>query len=396
MGRAGRGAVWALMMVLTAAIGQRFGPPATVAAQEISSPIVVTWQTSDGGTFRTIVENLDAIARISDALAGDGIAGVPIGTLLDGDGGVNAPHAWHLENVTIADMTIELCDGTPAMIDADLDTWLTSVGSFCPWSAVVIAAEPLAPVVDPTAPPVEPEPSPVPDISPCADDAGSDEAVVVTFETGDHGDGDTFQAVLTDPQSIARAQNEVALGIDCGFPNGLLIAAEGERNAPHAWELSGATYTDMAIEACSASASEVDANLDYWLGYGRYCPWSAQAIAIDPLAPVVDPTATPAPAPTDLPVLPPADGAAPVQPVPEITPEQSGGALPAPVQGAAPHATAQPVAALPNTGAGGATMSGAGHGWWLIGAVAFAICSLPGSGVRFPVGEPAPGPRRSP
>lgn len=296
-------------------------------------------------------------------------------------------------------MTIELCDGTPAMIDDDLETWLTSVGSFCPWSAQVIAVEPLEPVIDPTAPPVEPDPSAPPtDDSPCAGDPGSDEAVIVTFETGDPGDGDTFQAVLTDPQSIARARSEAELGVDCGFPNGLLIAAQGATNTPHAWELRDAVYADMTIEACSARASEVDANLDYWLSYGRYCPWSAQAIAVEPLAaPPPVPTATiPAPAPTDVPVLTPSEVAAPAQPtaltqppMPGVTPEQPSGSVPDSSSDTAPRATAQPVAALPNTGSGGAIVRFTGNGWWVIGSIAVGVCVLLLSGRRIRSGSSA-------
>jgi hypothetical protein len=36
-------------------------------------------------------------------------------------------------------VSIELCDGRPAMVEADLNYWLTRVGSFCPWGARVVA-----------------------------------------------------------------------------------------------------------------------------------------------------------------------------------------------------------------------------------------------------------------
>ncbi len=119
--------------------------------------LLVTWQTPDGETFRAVVTDAASIERITAALAGDGYAGIPNGVLAHGDGGVNAPHAWHLLDIAVVDMTIELCDGTVSMVDADIDYWVDVVGRFCPWSAMVVAAEPLgtgpAPTVSPTTEP---------------------------------------------------------------------------------------------------------------------------------------------------------------------------------------------------------------------------------------------------
>jgi hypothetical protein len=38
----------------------------------------------------------------------------------------------------MAEMTIELCDGTPSLVEADLDYWLDTVQRFCPWGAKLI------------------------------------------------------------------------------------------------------------------------------------------------------------------------------------------------------------------------------------------------------------------
>ena len=38
-----------------------------------------------------------------------------------------------------AEVTIELCDGRPSMVEADLGYWLRRVGSFCPWGSYVHA-----------------------------------------------------------------------------------------------------------------------------------------------------------------------------------------------------------------------------------------------------------------
>lgn len=125
------------------------------------APLLVTWQTADGETFRAVVSDAASLERVTAALAGDGYAGIPLGTLAHGDGGVNAPHAWHLLDVTVVDMTIELCDGTVSMVDADVEYWVDVVGSFCPWSAIVVAAEPFQTDPTPTMlPATEPAPTP--------------------------------------------------------------------------------------------------------------------------------------------------------------------------------------------------------------------------------------------
>jgi hypothetical protein len=113
-----------------------------------SEPVVVTFASADGSTFRTEMEQPADIAAVRDALAGDGYAGIPNGTLAYGDGGINAPHDWHMEGTTLADFTIELCDGTATMVDEDVTYWVETVGQFCPWSATVVAVDPLSPPDD--------------------------------------------------------------------------------------------------------------------------------------------------------------------------------------------------------------------------------------------------------
>ena len=117
-------------------------PSALAQSGEGVDPVVATFETADGSTFRALLERPEDIARAEAALESDGQAGIPSGALAEGDGGINAPHAWHLVNVELADVTIELCDGTATMVDEDLDYWLNTVGQFCPWSATLIALEP--------------------------------------------------------------------------------------------------------------------------------------------------------------------------------------------------------------------------------------------------------------
>ncbi|MDQ3525656.1 MAG: hypothetical protein M3451_11465, partial [Chloroflexota bacterium] len=70
-------------------------------------------------------------------------AGIPNGALAYGDGGVNAPYNWHMVDTQLADITIEVCDGTASMVDEDVAYWVETIGRFCPLSAMVVAIEPV-------------------------------------------------------------------------------------------------------------------------------------------------------------------------------------------------------------------------------------------------------------
>jgi len=61
------------------------------------------------------------------------------GAIEAGDGGHNTGWSWHYADASLTEMAIELCDGTPSLLEADLDYWLNTVKSFCPWSSYVYA-----------------------------------------------------------------------------------------------------------------------------------------------------------------------------------------------------------------------------------------------------------------
>ena len=69
-----------------------------------------------------------------------GTRGVVMGSLAAGNGGFNAPWPWHMtvQSVSTADFAIELCDGRPSMVSANLGYWINTVKQFCPWDAKVI------------------------------------------------------------------------------------------------------------------------------------------------------------------------------------------------------------------------------------------------------------------
>jgi hypothetical protein len=63
------------------------------------------------------------------------------GTVVKGDGGFNSPWSWHLDpsSLRMAEVSIELCDGTPSFVEENLDYWLETVHTYCPWSSKVVA-----------------------------------------------------------------------------------------------------------------------------------------------------------------------------------------------------------------------------------------------------------------
>ncbi|MGH8927785.1 MAG: hypothetical protein ACRDWH_05505 [Acidimicrobiia bacterium] len=102
--------------------------------------VLVTFETPEG-SFTARIEDPASIQRVQQALESDGRAGIPNGVIVEGSGGVNPGHDWHLEDVEMVDMTIEVCDGTADYVDAHLEDFL-ALGQFCPWSAVVVDVQP--------------------------------------------------------------------------------------------------------------------------------------------------------------------------------------------------------------------------------------------------------------
>jgi hypothetical protein len=93
-----------------------------------------------GETFRIELVGTDNLVHAQALLAGGTDAPIPSGVIVRGDAGVNAPWSWHIDPATVewADMTTEVCDGTPSQIEDGTFTY----ERFCPWSARVIAIEP--------------------------------------------------------------------------------------------------------------------------------------------------------------------------------------------------------------------------------------------------------------
>ena len=89
--------------------------------------------------FRVSLNSDEQIAAARAAQSG-GRARVPTGRIVSGTQ-VNAGWSWHLEDVTFAESTIELCDGRPS----DVERQGTSFGGgrYCPWTATIVEIDSL-------------------------------------------------------------------------------------------------------------------------------------------------------------------------------------------------------------------------------------------------------------
>jgi hypothetical protein len=76
---------------------------------------------------------------IAEAVARKGMKGrIPVFDLVDGRD-CDAAWSWHVDPATaqFADLTVEVCDGCPALVESGKADWLR-VKRYCPWSAMVL------------------------------------------------------------------------------------------------------------------------------------------------------------------------------------------------------------------------------------------------------------------
>jgi hypothetical protein len=91
-----------------------------------------------GERFRVALTSEEQLAAARAAQAG-GPARIPSGRIVSGTQ-VNTGWTWHLEDVTFAEVTIELCDGRPS--DVERQGTGFGGGRFCPWTATIVDIDP--------------------------------------------------------------------------------------------------------------------------------------------------------------------------------------------------------------------------------------------------------------
>jgi hypothetical protein len=119
---------------------------AAIAAAACSSPaapspdleggVVATFETV-GERFKVFVKNPAAVQHLLQLRNGATLGQIPNGRILRGPGAGNhnAPHPWHLDpdDIEIVDLAIEVCDGAPSYVDANVGEYVDVVGRYCPW-----------------------------------------------------------------------------------------------------------------------------------------------------------------------------------------------------------------------------------------------------------------------
>ncbi|OGO37513.1 MAG: hypothetical protein A2147_03105 [Chloroflexi bacterium RBG_16_57_8] len=90
-----------------------------------------------GESYSVFITNKETISEVFAVQRGESQATIPSGRLVKGAVPYNKPWSWHVdpEDIQMAEITIELCDGTPSHVEADLDYWVNTVQRFCPWRA---------------------------------------------------------------------------------------------------------------------------------------------------------------------------------------------------------------------------------------------------------------------
>ena len=61
------------------------------------------------------------------------------GPIARGDGGHNLSWGWHFapDEWNLVQFSMELCDGVPSAVEADIEHWVDTIGVFCPWNSYV-------------------------------------------------------------------------------------------------------------------------------------------------------------------------------------------------------------------------------------------------------------------
>lgn len=113
----------------------------TAPDEALRGGVVATFGVS-GEQFRVWITNPETIDQVMALRRGASQVSIPNGVLRTGpgQGNHNRPYTWHLdpEEIAMAEVTIELCDGRPSFIEANRDRFIQEVGRYCPWSAQLL------------------------------------------------------------------------------------------------------------------------------------------------------------------------------------------------------------------------------------------------------------------
>lgn len=103
------------------------------------------------------------------------------------------------------------------------------------------------------------------------------EGVVVTFRVADV---EEYRIRLTDPADIEIARKLLAGEEAPRIPNGVVVRGDPDVNVGYTWHIDpeSVEFADFTVEVCDGLPSDVEKGI---ITSDRYCPWSAEVIAID-------------------------------------------------------------------------------------------------------------------
>jgi len=110
-----------------------------------------------------------------------------------------------------------------------------------------------------------------------ATQAPGQEGVVVTFRVADV---EEYKIRLTDPADMEIARKLLAGEEAPNIPNGVVVRGDPDVNVGYTWHIDpeSVEFADFTVEVCDGLPSDVEQGI---ITSDRYCPWSAEVIAID-------------------------------------------------------------------------------------------------------------------
>lgn len=136
--------VTGLIATAAAAIALGACSSPTAPSDDLRGGVLATFDVS-GQRFKAFVTNAQAIADLFALRDGRSTASIPNGRVLRGRGAGdhNAPYDWHLDpnDIQMAGATIELCDGSPSYVQANIGEYVDVIGRYCPWGASLVSIQ---------------------------------------------------------------------------------------------------------------------------------------------------------------------------------------------------------------------------------------------------------------
>ena len=91
--------------------------------------------------YSIFITNVETINKVYALKNGQSDESIPYGLVVRGAVSYNKPWSWHIdsENVHMAFPSVEINDGSPSMVEADLDQWAGTY--FGPWLARLVSVK---------------------------------------------------------------------------------------------------------------------------------------------------------------------------------------------------------------------------------------------------------------